>query len=180
MSQYLHFDELGDVQIVGSMDNLIGDEANLSSVNSAGENIPSSENGDSTNSNQALGNIDDSLISLQQVRSESPGFEEVIIVQPAEEIIIDEPISQANPVVGSDQVLVPLSDPLADQDSETPSSFKTKKSRSNKRSKKNDSSFESDQKMARRWEQRQVQIKTLEGEFSVTMWASGRVSPSIY
>ena len=26
----------------------------------------------------------------------------------------------------------------------------------------------------RRWEQKQVQIKTLEGEFSVTMWASGR------
>lgn len=25
----------------------------------------------------------------------------------------------------------------------------------------------------RRWEQKQVQIKTLEGEFSVTMWASG-------
>lgn len=25
----------------------------------------------------------------------------------------------------------------------------------------------------RRWEQRQVQIKTMEGEFSVTMWASG-------
>lgn len=26
---------------------------------------------------------------------------------------------------------------------------------------------------ARKWEQKQVQIKTLEGEFSVTMWASG-------
>lgn len=26
---------------------------------------------------------------------------------------------------------------------------------------------------SRRWEQKQVQIKTLEGEFSVTMWASG-------
>lgn len=25
----------------------------------------------------------------------------------------------------------------------------------------------------RKWEQKQVQIKTLEGEFSVTMWASG-------
>lgn len=27
---------------------------------------------------------------------------------------------------------------------------------------------------ARKWEQKQVQIKTLEGEFSVTMWASGK------
>lgn len=26
---------------------------------------------------------------------------------------------------------------------------------------------------ARKWEQKQVQIKTMEGEFSVTMWASG-------
>ena len=26
----------------------------------------------------------------------------------------------------------------------------------------------------RKWEQKQVQIKTLEGEFSVTMWASGK------
>lgn len=26
---------------------------------------------------------------------------------------------------------------------------------------------------SRKWEQKQVQIKTLEGEFSVTMWASG-------
>jgi hypothetical protein len=25
----------------------------------------------------------------------------------------------------------------------------------------------------RKWEQKQVQIKTMEGEFSVTMWASG-------
>lgn len=27
---------------------------------------------------------------------------------------------------------------------------------------------------SRKWEQKQVQIKTLEGEFSVTMWASGK------
>uniref|UniRef100_T1IWV8 C2H2-type domain-containing protein n=1 Tax=Strigamia maritima TaxID=126957 RepID=T1IWV8_STRMM len=32
--------------------------------------------------------------------------------------------------------------------------------------------FESDRN-TRKWEQKQVQIKTLEGEFSVTMWASG-------
>ena len=28
----------------------------------------------------------------------------------------------------------------------------------------------------RKWEQKQVQIKTLEGEFSVTMWASGKIA----
>lgn len=28
-------------------------------------------------------------------------------------------------------------------------------------------------KSSRKWEQKQVQIRTLEGEFSVTMWASG-------
>jgi len=29
----------------------------------------------------------------------------------------------------------------------------------------------------KKWEQKQVQIKTLEGEFSVTMWASGKIWP---
>jgi len=36
----------------------------------------------------------------------------------------------------------------------------------------NDLTFEMDRN-TRKWEQKQVQIKTLEGEFSVTMWASG-------
>lgn len=31
---------------------------------------------------------------------------------------------------------------------------------------------------SRKWEQKQVQIKTLEGEFSVTMWASGEIFSS--
>lgn len=35
-----------------------------------------------------------------------------------------------------------------------------------------DLAFETDRN-TRKWEQKQVQIKTLEGEFSVTMWASG-------
>lgn len=29
---------------------------------------------------------------------------------------------------------------------------------------------------ARKWEQKQVQIKTLDGEFSVTMWATGKIN----
>lgn len=32
---------------------------------------------------------------------------------------------------------------------------------------------------ARRWEQKQVQIKTMEGEFSVTMWATGEDDGSV-
>ena len=32
----------------------------------------------------------------------------------------------------------------------------------------------------KKWEQKQVQIKTLEGEFSVTMWASGKLFLNIY
>ena len=31
----------------------------------------------------------------------------------------------------------------------------------------------------KKWEQKQVQIKTLEGEFSVTMWASGKLFNSL-
>ena len=39
--------------------------------------------------------------------------------------------------------------------------------------KKGDDIEDGDHKGTRKWEQRQVQIKTLEGEFSVVMWASG-------
>ena len=38
---------------------------------------------------------------------------------------------------------------------------------------KEDDDGDFDQKYTRKWEQRRVQIKTLEGEFSVVMWASG-------
>ena len=37
----------------------------------------------------------------------------------------------------------------------------------------NSSNSASNSHNSRKWEQKQVQIKTLEGEFSVTMWASG-------
>nr|BBC18311.1 Zinc finger transcription factor [Polyandrocarpa misakiensis] len=115
---------------------------------------------------------DEGLISLQQVRSQSPSFEEVIIVQPAEEVISDEPITHSNPVVGSDQILVPLSDALSENEPESSTGTPLKNKKSNKRHRKGDSNNDSERKQAKKWEQKQVQIKTLEGEFSVTMWAS--------
>nr|XP_039260049.1 transcriptional repressor protein YY1-like [Styela clava] len=165
-SEFLHFDALGDVQIVGEMENLISNQASLSNVMSGGESA--SNGGDQVS--DSLETMDESLISLQQVRSQSPSFEEVIIVQPAEEVISDEPISHSNPVLGSDQILVPLSDPLSEQTAGTSTPPKTKKS--NKRQKKGDPNNDTERKVSRKWEQKQVQIKTLEGEFSVTMWAS--------
>lgn len=116
------------------------------------------------------------LISLQQVRSQSP-FEEVIIVQPAEEVISDESIQTQNPVVGSDQILVPLSDSLAENEPES-SSIATKSKKGTKRSRKLDTGEDILRKVSKKWEQKQVQIKTLEGEFSVTMWASDDKKPS--
>lgn len=182
-SQFLHFDSLGDVQIVGDMDNLVGDESNLSNVSGNADCLSNSGDGDSStfakDNTQTLFKLPgEPLISLQQVRSESPGFEEVIIVQPAEEIISDEAIGQhRDPVVGSDQILVPLSDALSERDQVTPG-VSSKGKKSTKRSKKHDSSYDSSRKVSRKWEQRQVQIKTLEGEFSVTMWASGMLIPN--
>lgn len=167
-SEFLHFDGLGDVQIVGEMEDLISNQTTLSTVAGSG----GAANGTNPVTN-SLENMDESLISLQQVRSQSPSFEEVIIVQPAEEVISDEPISHSNPVLGSDQILVPLSDALPEHDVGTSTAIapsKTKKS--NKRQKKGDSNNGTERKVARKWEQKQVQIKTLEGEFSVTMWAS--------
>lgn len=116
------------------------------------------------------------LISLQQVRSQSP-FEEVIIVQPAEEVISDEPLQIPNPVVGSDQILVPVSDPLAEHESES-SSGASKGKKGTKRSRRVDHRDDGERKISKKWEQKQVQIKTLEGEFSVTMWASDDKKPS--
>ena len=65
------------------------------------------------------------------------------------------------------------------QESSTPSNIKKRKlkinkSKSLKKSKGvNDEEGTTDIDVPRKWERKKVQIKTLEGEFSVTVWASG-------
>lgn len=108
------------------------------------------------------------MIALQTLPE--PGREEIIL-QTQEEIVGSDPLSVY------DQIPVPESD-IYVESSPGPSKKgpkKTKKSGSSKFRSSDHTIFGEmgSETKARKWEQKQVQIKTLEGEFSVTMWASG-------
>jgi len=109
------------------------------------------------------GDSNGDLIALNQVRPDNSSYGENVVVQPAEEVIDDMNIAETG-VIGSDEMLVPLP-----QHSIAKSSTSKRKKGSKKHKR-----LDIDKKVAKKWEQKQVQIKTLEGEFSVTMWASGK------
>lgn len=108
------------------------------------------------------------MIALQPLPE--PGREEIIL-QTQEEIV-----GSAEALAGYDQIPVPTTGVLI----ETSPGTSGKRGRRVKKGGKggkglqmnNELTFEMDRN-TRKWEQKQVQIKTLEGEFSVTMWASG-------
>ncbi|XP_064484634.1 transcriptional repressor protein YY1-like isoform X2 [Ornithodoros turicata] len=109
------------------------------------------------------------MIALQPLPE--PGREEIIL-QTQEEIVgsID---NDHEALSGYDNIPVPAPEVLI----ETSPSTSGKRGRKGKRGGKgrgigSELTFETD-RSTRKWEQKQVQIKTLEGEFSVTMWASG-------
>lgn len=108
------------------------------------------------------------MIALQPLPE--PGREEIIL-QTQEEIVGSDPLSVY------DQIPVPEND-IYVESSPGPSRKGPKKARKGASSRFRTTEhaifgdMASDTK-TRKWEQKQVQIKTLEGEFSVTMWASG-------
>lgn len=107
------------------------------------------------------------MIALQPLPE--PGREEIIL-QTQEEIVGTDPLSVY------DQIPVPDND-IYVESSPGPSRKATKKARkSGARFRTSEHAIFGEmatETKARKWEQKQVQIKTLEGEFSVTMWASG-------
>ncbi|KYM94169.1 PREDICTED: transcriptional repressor protein YY1-like isoform X1 [Cyphomyrmex costatus] len=108
------------------------------------------------------------MIALQPLPE--PGREEIIL-QTQEEIVGADPLSVY------DQIPVPDND-IYVESSPGPSRKATKKARKSggTRFRASDHAIFGEmatETKARKWEQKQVQIKTLEGEFSVTMWASG-------
>lgn len=108
------------------------------------------------------------MIALQPLPE--PGREEIIL-QTQEEIVGADPLSVY------DQIPVPEND-IYVESSPGPSRKGTKKARKSggSRFRASDHAIFGEmatETKARKWEQKQVQIKTLEGEFSVTMWASG-------
>lgn len=108
------------------------------------------------------------MIALQPLPE--PGREEIIL-QTQEEIVGADPLSVY------DQIPVPDND-IYVESSPGPSRKAAKKARKSggTRFRASDHTIFGEmatETKARKWEQKQVQIKTLEGEFSVTMWASG-------
>lgn len=119
------------------------------------------------------------MIALQALPE--AGREEEIILQTQEEIVGADPLSVY------DQIPVPDQADIYVESSPGPS--RTTTTATKKKARKSMGSSTTTQRFRppehaiftemptetkpRKWEQKQVQIKTLEGEFSVTMWASG-------
>uniref|UniRef100_A0A8C4N2W5 YY1 transcription factor a n=1 Tax=Eptatretus burgeri TaxID=7764 RepID=A0A8C4N2W5_EPTBU len=154
------------------------------------ETIPLESDGDSVG-----------IIALQALAEEAgPGGQEVILVQRHEEVVADDDDdddddSALNISGFDDQILIPVGDDnLLQQNLMVPSSRSrvkkgtssvfgiggiggcsggvSKKSIPRRSYQLEAGELELESRPARRWEQKRVQIKTLEGEFSVTMWAS--------
>lgn len=104
------------------------------------------------------------IISLQHLPE--PGREEIIFHTQEEEVVGEQEIPYEIP-----DVCVESSSAAA---SPGPSSKRQKKGQKRRRELEELNPQELNAiSVGQKWEQKQVQIKTLEGEFSVTMWSSG-------
>ena len=110
-----------------------------------------------------------SLASLNQVKQETSDYEDNLSVQPAEEIIDSDVTLPQHGVIGVDDILIPLPDnrPSGDNGNGSTTGKRKKASKKGKR-------LDIDKKAAKKWEQKQVHVKTLDGSFPVEMWASGK------
>ncbi|KAG7510589.1 transcriptional repressor protein YY1-like [Solea senegalensis] len=122
------------------------------------------------------------MIALQPLDADDPhsihSHQEVILVQTREEVVGEDDSELHTDDGYEDQILIPV--PAVEEDyieqtlvtvaGRSSSTGRMRKPGTGKKAGKK--SYLSAGEMGRRWEQKQVQIKTLEGEFSVTMWAS--------
>ncbi|XP_055926694.1 transcriptional repressor protein YY1-like [Argiope bruennichi] len=104
------------------------------------------------------------IISLQSLRE--PDSDDLIL-HAQEEIVVD--VDDSDVYSAYSSMSVPSQEELLETDPGT--SKRSKKKKLAKAKIENELTYEIE-RSSRRWEQKQVQIKTLEGEFSVTMWAS--------
>ncbi|XP_069594482.1 transcriptional repressor protein YY1 [Ranitomeya imitator] len=109
--------------------------------------------------------------------------QEVILVQTREEVVGgDDSDLRADGGYDDDQIVIPVPTPSGDDEyieqtlvtvaGKSSGGRSVKKGGSGKKSSKKSGYLSGAEAAGRKWEQKQVQIKTLEGEFSVTMWAS--------
>ncbi|XP_077394345.1 transcriptional repressor protein YY1a isoform X1 [Festucalex cinctus] len=122
------------------------------------------------------------MIALQTLDTDDPHsilpHQEVILVQTREEVVGEDDSELHTDDGYQDQILIPV--PAVEEDyiehtlvavaGRSSAAGRMKRAGSGKKLGKK--SYLSGADMGRKWEQKQVQIKTLEGEFSVTMWAS--------
>lgn len=123
------------------------------------------------------------MVALQPLDADVPHSihpQEVILVQTREEVVGDDDSDLHADDGFEDQILIPV--PAAEEDfieqtlvtvdGKSSAAGRVKRSAGGKRAGKK--SYLAGGEVGRKWEQKQVQIKTLEGEFSVTMWSSGK------
>lgn len=116
------------------------------------------------------------LVAFHQI---SDQIQEEIVLQPQEEIVGED----QSVLVGDDGLVYIDSIPVPAPDIDLSSASRTHKSRKSPKKQtgaKNqiivtspDQLYSGASSSDKKWEQKQFQIKTTDGEFSVTMWASG-------
>ncbi|XP_026864663.2 transcriptional repressor protein YY1a [Electrophorus electricus] len=125
------------------------------------------------------------MIALQPLVTDDPNHihhQEVILVQTREEVVgCDDSELHANDSF-EDQILIPVPVPAAEEEyieqtlvtvsGSGKNTGRLKKGGGSGKKVVKKSFLSAAEASGRKWEQKQVQIKTLEGEFSVTMWAS--------
>ncbi|GFQ82912.1 transcriptional repressor protein YY1 [Trichonephila clavata] len=95
-----------------------------------------------------------------------------IILQPQEEIVGAD--SESEVLCAFEHIPVSTNDVILDSASGQPNNKRGRKGKKNgNKGKLTGDQLSESKRAARRWDRKQVQIKTLEGEFSVTVWASG-------
>ncbi|KAG5857477.1 hypothetical protein ANANG_G00019870 [Anguilla anguilla] len=127
------------------------------------------------------------MIALQPLVTDDPNqvhhHQEVILVQTREEVVGGDDSDLRADDGFEDQILIPVPVPAAEEEyieqtlvtvaGKSSSVGRMKKGGGGSGKKAGKKSYLSAAEASgRKWEQKQVQIKTLEGEFSVTMWAS--------
>ncbi|XP_023684095.1 transcriptional repressor protein YY1a isoform X1 [Paramormyrops kingsleyae] len=127
------------------------------------------------------------MIALQPLVTDDPNqvhhHQEVILVQTREEVVGGDDSDLRADDGFEDQILIPVPVPAAEEEyieqtlvtvaGKSSSAGRMKKGGGGSGKKAGKKSYLSAAEASgRKWEQKQVQIKTLEGEFSVTMWAS--------
>lgn len=128
------------------------------------------------------------MIALQPLVSDDPNHvhhhQEVILVQTREEVVGGDDSDLRADDGFEDQILIPVPAPVAEEEyiehtlvtvaGKSTSVGRMKKGGGSGKKAGKKSYLSAAEATGRKWEQKQVQIKTLEGEFSVTMWASGK------